>query len=59
MEINYITDKIIGASIITSIDEAQLINYLKISNLQVGLLLNFHNTRMKDGIKRLVNNYVK
>ena len=37
--------------------EAQLLSYLKLSNLQVGLLINFHTVRLKDGIKRLVNNY--
>lgn len=37
--------------------EAQLISYLKLSNLQVGLLINFHVPRLKDGLKRIVNNY--
>ncbi|MCA8998868.1 MAG: GxxExxY protein [Planctomycetaceae bacterium] len=36
--------------------EAQLLSYLKLSNLQVGLLINFHTVRLKDGIKRIVNN---
>jgi len=40
--------------IITSIHEAQLLTYLKLSDLKVGLILNFHVALMKDGIKRLV-----
>ena len=35
--------------------EAQLITYLKLSNLWLGLLLNFNVPVMKDGIKRIVN----
>ncbi len=33
---------------------SQLITYLKITNLRVGLLLNFNCPRMKDGITRVV-----
>lgn len=36
---------------------AQLITYLKLSNLKVGLLINFNVRSLKNGIKRLVNNY--
>lgn len=39
------------------LDEAQLLNYLKICNKQVGLLINFNTLRVIDGIKRIVNNY--
>lgn len=42
---------------ITEIDEAQLLNYLKITNLKVGLLINFNVIKLTNGIKRLVNNY--
>jgi len=38
------------------IHEAQLLTYLKLSGIQVGLLLNFNVVHMKDGIKRMVNN---
>ena len=36
------------------IHQAQLISYLKLANLRLGLLLNFNVISMKDGIKRLV-----
>ena len=41
---------------ILPIHEAQLLTYLKLSNLKVGLLINLNVLRIKDGIKRLVNN---
>lgn len=39
---------------ITPVHEAQLLTYLRLSGLKVGLLLNFHVAAIKDGIKRLV-----
>ena len=36
---------------------AQVITYLKLSNCSIGLLLNFNVLKMKDGIKRIANNY--
>ena len=36
------------------IHEAQLITYLKLSGLKIGLLMNFNTQLMKDGIKRKV-----
>lgn len=38
------------------IHEAQLLSYLKLSNCKLGFLLNFNVYRMKDGIRRMVNN---
>ena len=40
---------------LTSMDEAQLLNYLKVTKLTVGLLINFNVPLLKDGIKRMVN----
>ncbi len=39
------------------VDEAQLLSHLRLLNITVGLLINFHVVLLKDGIKRLVNNY--
>ena len=41
---------------INDIHFAQVLTYLKLSGCKLGLLLNFNVLRMKDGIKRLVNN---
>jgi GxxExxY protein len=35
---------------------AQVLTYLKLSNCKLGLLINFNVLRLKDGIKRVVNN---
>ena len=37
--------------------EAQLLSYLKLSDRKLGLLINFNVMRLKDGIKRMVNNF--
>ena len=37
------------------IHEAQLLSYLKLSNKKLGLLINFHVARVRDGFKRIVN----
>lgn len=42
---------------INPIHEAQLLSYLKISNLQLGLLINFNVLHLKEGLKRIVNNF--
>lgn len=39
------------------IHEAQLLSYLKLSGCKIGLLINFNNRVLKDGLKRLVNDY--
>jgi GxxExxY protein len=39
------------------VDEAQLLSHLRLLNLPIGLLINFHVMVLKDGIKRLANNY--
>ena len=37
------------------IHDAQLLSYLKLSGKKLGLLINFHVLRLKDGYKRIVN----
>lgn len=39
---------------LTPLHQAQLLSYLKLSGHPVGLLINFHVTSLKDGIRRLV-----
>ena len=36
------------------IHTAQLLTYLKLSHLKIGLLINFNTVRLKDGIRRLI-----
>ena len=40
-----------------SVNEIQTVTYLRLSNLRVGLLINFNVPVLKNGIKRKVNNY--
>ncbi|GBD92497.1 hypothetical protein BMS3Abin05_00069 [bacterium BMS3Abin05] len=42
---------------IMPIDEAQLLNYLKITKLTVGLLINFNVLVLKNGIKRMADHF--
>jgi GxxExxY protein len=37
------------------VHEAQLLSYLRLGNLPIGLLINFHVPRLRDGLKRMVN----
>jgi GxxExxY protein len=39
------------------VDHAQVLSHLRLLGLQVGLLINFHVVVLKDGIRRIVNNY--
>jgi GxxExxY protein len=39
------------------IDTAQVLSHLRLLRLPVGLLINFHVLALKDGIKRVVNDY--
>jgi GxxExxY protein len=39
------------------VDDAQLLSHIRLLNIPVGLLINFHVVILRDGIKRMVNNY--
>jgi GxxExxY protein len=36
---------------------SQLLSYLRMSGLKLGLLINFNVTQLKDGVRRVVNNF--
>jgi len=36
------------------IHEAQLLTYMKLSNIEIGLLINFNSVLLRDGIRRMV-----
>ncbi len=42
---------------LTAIFEAQLLSYLRLTGKKVGLLINFHVPVLKNGIKRIVNEF--
>lgn len=37
--------------------KVQLLSYLRLSDKEIGLLINFHNHKLTDGIVRVVNGY--
>ena len=39
------------------VHEAQLLSYLRMSDLKLGLLINFNQRLLRDGIRRAVNNF--
>jgi len=42
-----------------AVHEAQVLTYLKLSGLHVGLLINFNVPVLKQGVKRIVNNFLE
>ena len=42
---------------LATVHTKQVLTYLRLMNLRVGLLLNFGAETMKEGVKRVVNNY--
>ncbi len=41
------------------VHSAQLLSHLRLTKLKLGLLINFHERSLKDGIKRVVNGFPK
>ena len=65
LDVGFRADMLIDDSVIVEnktvdkfapIHHAQLLTYLKVTQLQLGFLLNWNVSLMKDGIKRMVNN---
>ncbi len=46
-----------AVEVLAPIHEAQLLSYLKLSGCHVGLLLNFNVIWLKDGIRRMINDF--
>lgn len=43
---------------LADIHKAQLLTYLKLKNLKLGLLINFNSVKVVDGVKRIINGYL-
>lgn len=39
------------------VDEAQTLSHLRLLKLRLGLLINFHEERLVDGVRRIINGY--
>jgi len=66
LECGYVIDLLVDGSVVVElksvdkllpIHEAQLLTYLKLLDLRVGLLINFKERTLLQGLKRLVNNF--
>jgi len=53
---NKVLVEIKSVEALNDIHTAQVLTYLKLSGCKLGLLINFNVLRVKDGIRRLVNN---
>ena len=51
---NQIVIEIKTVEALNEVHQAQVLTYLKLGNYKLGLLLNFHVTILKNGIKRLI-----
>jgi|SRR5215217_2425887 len=67
MDIGFRADLIVDDKVIVEIKSVEtlasvhskiLLTYLKLTGITVGLLINFNEAILKNGIKRIVNNYV-
>lgn len=47
-----------SVSELNNVHLAQTLTYLKLTDCKLGLLINFNVTRIKDGIKRVINGYL-
>ena len=52
---NKVVIEIKTVDIFSDVHTAQVLTYLKLGNYKLGLLLNFHTTMLKHGIKRILN----
>ena len=53
---NRVIIEIKAVDALADIHTAQLLTYLKLKDLKLGLLINFNNVKVIDGVKRIVNN---
>ncbi|MFT4856732.1 MAG: GxxExxY protein [Algoriphagus sp.] len=53
---NKVIVEIKSVQILAPVHSKQLMTYLRLTKLKLGLLLNFNEALLKDGIKRVVNN---
>ncbi|WP_237563213.1 GxxExxY protein [Algoriphagus kandeliae] len=52
---NKVIVEIKSVQLLAPVHAKQLLTYLRLTNLKLGLLLNFNEALLKDGIKRIVN----
>ena len=51
---NAVIVEVKAVAALTAIDDAQLLTYLRMSGIYIGLLFNFHTLRLTDGMRRRI-----
>jgi GxxExxY protein len=46
-----------AVDVLNPVHHAQLLSYLRLSDRRLGLLMNFNSVMLRDGIRRIVNNF--
>ena len=68
MDIGFGADLIVEGKVLVEIKsleslpkiaEMQTLTYLRFTNISIGLLINFNVEKLKDGVKRIANNYLE
>ena len=44
---------------VTAIDRQKLLSYLRLSDKRLGLIINFHELKLKKGVERIVNGLIE
>lgn len=66
MECGFRADLIVNGSVVVElkaksaihpVDKAQTLSHLRLMKLRVGLLINFHEVKLIDGVSRIINGY--
>jgi GxxExxY protein len=55
---NKVIIEIKSVEALANIHTAQLLTYLKLKDLKLGLLINFNEVLLKNGLKRVLNGYL-
>lgn len=55
---NKVIIEVKAVNVLKEVHLAQTITYLKLSDCKLGLLINFNEAKIKDGIKRVINGYL-
>lgn len=66
LECGFRADLIVGGLVIVElkaksalhpVDKAQTLSHLRLTGLRIGLLINFHEVKLVDGVHRIINGY--
>jgi len=55
---NKVIVEIKSVEAIAPVHKKQLLTYLKLTNIKLGLLINFNEELLKDGLSRIINGYI-